>query len=305
MINPLELTGPNFLIFYMLLGTLVLALMYLLRRLSESGAVPRVDYSDPYLIAYLRGGELETMRVAAVSLIDRGFLILSNRRLELVNDRAIDLVRRPVEAAVLRRAQATNDLMLFFDSRTIRRTTVEYKETLQRLRLLPDAHIYRVRMLILAAALAVLIGFALASAVTAAMRGRYNIFYLILLAAFFCGVAIKYYNPLRTALGDALLTDLRTLFQSLKNRASMIRAGGATGEAVLLMAVFGINALPGATFPAAREFDDRRRSNRTSCGGGHGCHSCHSSCSSSCSSASCGGGGGSGCGGGGGCGGGS
>ena len=74
MINPLELTGPNFLIFYTLLGTLVLALMYLLRRLSESGAVPRVDYSDPYLIAYLRGGELETMRVAAVSLIDRGFL---------------------------------------------------------------------------------------------------------------------------------------------------------------------------------------------------------------------------------------
>jgi uncharacterized protein (TIGR04222 family) len=276
--------------------------MYVLRRIAESGTVPRIDYSDPYLIAYLRGGELETMRVAAVSLIDRGLLKLSDRRLELVNDKAIDLVRRPVEAAVLRRAQATNDLRRFFDSRTIRRTTVEYKETLQQLRLLPDDRTYRARALTLSVALLILLGFALASAVTAAMRGRFNILYLALLAAFFCGVAIKYYNPFRTALGEMLLADLRTLFQSLKNRASTIRAGGATGEAALLMAVFGINALPGATFPAAREFDDRRRPSRTNCGGGHGCHG---SWGTSCSSSSCGGGGSSGCGGGGGCGGGS
>jgi uncharacterized protein (TIGR04222 family) len=302
MINPLELTGPDFLIFYAVLGILVLVAMYLLRRFSESGPVPRIDYSDPYLIAYLRGGELETMHVAAVSLIDRGFLTLSDRRLDLVNDKAIDLVRRPVEAAVLRRAQATNDLRRFFDSRTIRATTVEYKEELQRLRLLPDERTSRARLFILSIALLILIGFALASAAVAAARGRYNIIYLVILGAFFCSVAIKRYNPLRTALGDALLADLQTLFQSLKSRASTIRAGGATGEAALLMAVFGINALPGATFPAAREFDDRRRPSRTNCGGGHGCHG---SWGTSCSSSSCGGGGGSGCGGGGGCGGGS
>ena len=299
MINPLELTAPDFLIFYAVLGVLVLAAMYLLRRFGESGPVPRIDYSDPYLIAYLRGGELETMRVAAVSLIDRGFLTLSDRRLDLVNDKAIELVRRPVEAAVLRRAQATNDLRRFFDSRTIRSTTVEYKEKLQRLRLLPDERTSRARLFILSIALLILIGFALAGAAVAATRGGYNIIYLVIviLAGFFCTVAIKRYNPLRTALGDALLADLQTLFQSLKSRASMIRAGGATGEAALLMAVFGINALPGATFPAARHFDDRRRST-TSCGGASGC-------GYSCSSSSCGGGGSSGCGGGGGCGGGS
>lgn len=298
MSNPLELTGPNFLIFYFLLGIAVIAGLYLIRRFIESGPVPRIDYSDPYLLAYLRGGELEAMRVAAVSLIDRGLLKLSDQGLEIVNDKAIDLVRRPVEAAVLRRAQATSDLRRFFDSRTIRTTTVEYKETLQRLRLLPDKEISRVRVLLLSAVLAILVGFALASAIAAAMRGRYNILFLILLTAIFCAIAIRHYNPFRTALGDALLADVQTLFQSLKSRASMIRSGGATGEAALLMAVFGINTLPSATFPAAREFEDKRRSKSTSCAG-HGC-----STTSCCGGSSCGGGG-SGCGGGGGCGGGS
>jgi uncharacterized protein (TIGR04222 family) len=297
MINPLELTGPNFLIFYLLLGIAVIAGLYLVRRFIESGPVPRIDYSDPYLLAYLRGGEQEAMRVAAVSLIDRGLLKLSDRCVEIVDDKAIDLVRRPVEAAVLRRAQATSDLRRFFDSRTIRATTVEYKEMLQRLRLLPDKQIAARRVLLLSAVLAILVGFALASALATAMRGRHNILFLILLTAIFCGIAIRHYNPFRTALGDALLADLQTLFQSLKRRASMIRAGGATGEAVLLMAVFGINALPSATFPAARQFEDKRRSTNTSCGG-HGC-------GHGCSGGSACGGGGSGCGGGGGCGGGS
>jgi uncharacterized protein (TIGR04222 family) len=299
MINPLELTGPNFLIFYLFLGIAVIVGLYLIRRFIESGPVPRIDYSDPYLLAYLRGGELEAMRVAAVSLIDRGLLKLSDRRLEIVNDKAIDLVRRPVEAAVLRRAQATSDIRRFFDSRTIRATTVEYKETLQRLHLLPDKQISRVRVLLLSVVLAILVGFALASAIAAAMRGRYNILFLILLTAIFCGIAIRHYNPFRTALGDALLADIQTLFQSLKSRAPMIRSGGATGEAALLMAVFGINALPSATFPAARQLEDKRRSTTTSCGGG-GCGG-----GFTCSGGSSCGGGGSGCGGGGGCGGGS
>ena len=66
----------------------------------------------------------------------------------------------PLKPRATRAHAAPTHLMRFLDSRTIRRTTVEYKETLQRLRLLPDAPILQ-KMLILAAALAVLIGFAL------------------------------------------------------------------------------------------------------------------------------------------------
>lgn len=298
--NPFALTGPDFLVFYLMLGIAVLGGLYLLRRVAESGPVPRIDYSDPYLIAYLRGGEIETMRVAAVSLIDRGLLIFDGNYLSIVNNKAIDLVRRPVEGAVLRRAQAATSLRSFFDSRTIRSTTAEYREKLEQLHLLPDNDKSRLRVLILCFALAILLLFALGSVVSAAHRGRSNIWFLVILAAIFCYLATKLYNPFRTARGDVLLADLQTLFQSLKNRASMIAPGGATGEAALLMAVFGIGALPSTKFPAIRQFEKRRKSTSTT---GSACGA--SGCSSSCSSSSCSGGS-SGCGGGGGgCGGGS
>jgi len=300
--NPFALTGPQFLVFYLMLGVAVLGGLYLLRRYAESGSVPRIDYSDPYLLAYLRGGEIETMRVAAVSLIDRGLLQLRDERLTVVDDKATELVRRPVEAAVLRRAQAAASVHSFFDSRTIKAAAAEYKAKLQQLRLLPDQQISNARTFQLVIALAILLGFALISIVAAAMRGRHNILFLLLLAGVFCYIAIRRHNPFRTALGDALLADIQTLFQPLKNRASMISPGGATGEAALLMAVFGIGALPSTKFPAARQFEDRRRSTSTtgdSSGFGCGYFGSSCSCGGSC------GGGGSGCGGGGGCGGGS
>ena len=293
--NPFALTGPQFLVFYLMLGVAVLGGLYVLRRYAESGPVPRIDYSDPYLLAYLRGGEIETMRVAAVSLIDRGLLKFDGYNLSLVSDKAIELVRRPVEDAVLRRAQAATSLRGFFDSRTIKSTTAEYKEKLEQLRLLPDKDISRLRILLLWLALAILLSFALGSIVAAALRGRYNVGFLVVLAGLFCYLTTKLYNPFRTARGDVLLADIQTLFQSLKNRASMIVPGGATGEAALLMAVFGIGALPSAKFPAARQFEERSESSTASSSGCGG---------ASCSGSSCGGGG-SGCGGGGGCGGGS
>ena len=302
MINPFELTGPEFLVFYVLLGVAVIAGLYVMRRIAESGPVPRIDYSDPYLLAYLRGGEIETMRVAALSLIDRGLLQLRDERLTVLDEKATELARRPVEAAVLRRAQAAASLHRFFDSRTIKAAAAEYKAKLQQLRLLPDQQISNARTFQLVIALAILLGFALISIVAAAMRGRHNILLLLLLAGVFCYLAVQRHNPFRTTLGDALLADIQTLFQPLKNRASMISPGGATGEAALLMAVFGIGALPSTKFPAARQFEDRRRSTSTTGdNSGFGCGYSGSSCSggSSC------GGGGSGCGGGGGCGGGS
>ena len=74
MANPLDFPGPQFLWFYVVVGAFVLILLYLVRGAMESGTTPRIETSDPYLIAYLRGGKNEAARVATVSLIDRGLL---------------------------------------------------------------------------------------------------------------------------------------------------------------------------------------------------------------------------------------
>ena len=284
--NPFDLAGPQFLQFYMFLGCVALTVLYYARRISESGSIPRIDYSDPYLIAYLRGGEKEAARVAVVSLVDRGLLRLLGDRLEVTNEATV--VRRSIETAILSRAKLSTNLEGLLESASIKAGCKEYQDKLQQLRLLPDKALEDARTNRLLLALVVLFGVAFIKIILATMRGRQNIWYLVILAVVFGYLAIKNYNPTRTVLGNIVLTDLRTLFASLKARSAMIQSGGATGEVALLLAIFGTSALPASRFPIIRLFEERRRTTETSGGAG--------GCGSSCSSSSCGGGGG-GCGG--------
>jgi hypothetical protein len=61
-VNPFDLRGPEFLLFYTALSALVIIAVVMLRRKAESGPIPRIDLSDPLLIAFLRGGHSEAMR---------------------------------------------------------------------------------------------------------------------------------------------------------------------------------------------------------------------------------------------------
>jgi uncharacterized protein (TIGR04222 family) len=287
--NPFDLPGRDFLVFYAFLGTLTIGLLWLARRASEAGDAPRIDYSDPYLLAYLRGGQSEVIRVVTVSLIDRGLLQSNDDQLVAVNQNAVNIVHRPIEKALLQHFRFRANASSAFTSPAILSTCQEYKDTLQRLGLLPDESIQRARLWRFVIAVIVLTGVAALKILIALQRGRTNIFFLLLLAVFFVFVAIRVHNPLRTRRGDALLADLRNLFSSLKARARMLRPGGETADAALLMAVFGLDALPTAAFPYARRFQSKSTALSTT--------SCGSACGSSCGS-SCGGGGGcGGCGG--------
>jgi uncharacterized protein (TIGR04222 family) len=288
--NPFDLPGPQFLVFYAFLGTFTVGLLWLARRASEPADAPRIDYSDPYLLACLRGGEKEVIRVVAVSLIDRGLLQSKNDdQLVVVNQNAVNIARLPIEKALLQHFRFRAKASSAFASPAILSTCQKYKDALQRSGLLPDESILRARLWRFVIAVIVLTGVAALKILIALQRGRTNIFFLILLAVFFVFVAIRVHNPLRTRRGDALLADLRHLFSSLKARARMVRPGGETADAVLLMAVFGLDALPAAAFPYAKRFQPKNTAlSPTSCG---------SACGSSCGS-SCGGGGGcGGCGG--------
>jgi hypothetical protein len=74
---PFDLRGPDFLVFYLVAGAIVLTAAYLLRHAGEPEDAPKVNLSDPYLIAFLRGGKNEALRVVTMSLLDRGLLIAS------------------------------------------------------------------------------------------------------------------------------------------------------------------------------------------------------------------------------------
>src|SRR5688572_6470436 len=112
--NPFDLPGPQFLAFYAALGLVVVVLVSILRRMAESGPVPKVDVSDPYLIAYLRGGENEALRVATVSLVDRGLLIAEDENLRAKKNVSLDGVRRPIEKALLRKFMQSHKATIIF-----------------------------------------------------------------------------------------------------------------------------------------------------------------------------------------------
>ena len=289
--NPFALTGPSFLAFYALLGiAVVLAMRAWIRHLESVDARPQQNMSDPYLIAYLRSGENEALRVATVSLLDRGLLVANGQNLTAKNAKAFGVAQRPIERAILQHFASPLEAYTLFKDEGAKNACAAYAKILKQQRMIADGGTYLKRLLPATVALGLLLAATWLKINIAFSQGRHNVGFLIALTAIF-GISILFiWLRRRTSLGDAMLTDLRSLFSRLKGRAKALRAGGQTNEAALLAAVFGLSALPAASFP----FMEKLYPTKARDGGG-----CGSSSTSSCSSgSSCSGGcGGGGCGG--------
>lgn len=282
--NPLDLPGPDFLVFYALLALVVLGLLYVARVSGESGEAPRLDTTDPYLIAYLRGGKNEALRVATVALIDRGLLVEDEEKKTVVAVAKRAAPSLPIEQALVRHFEEPHLAPTVFGHPDLAAVCAPYERRLAALGLLPDAERKARRRTLLMSALVVLVGISVAKIVVALSRGRSNVMFLVLLTIVAAVLAARVASPRLTASGRAVLADLRRLCARLRARAPQLTRGGGSGEVAMLAAVFGVSALSGSAFGFARTLYPRASSS--------------SSCGSSCGSSSCGGGcGGSGCGG--------
>jgi hypothetical protein len=119
---------------------------------------------------------------------------------------------------------------------------------LERLQLMPDAAMRAQLHRWFAIATAILLGVALGKIIIAFGRSRYNVEFLIILTVIGLGVVWFLVRRRRTHLGNRMLKDLQRLFRALRQRASTIRPGAMTSDAMLLAAVFGISALPATGF---------------------------------------------------------
>jgi uncharacterized protein (TIGR04222 family) len=299
-VNPFDLRGPQFLLFYFIFSVVVIAALVLLRRKLESTSAPKIDLSDPYLIAYLRGGKNEALRVALVSLIDRGLLIYDGTRIERASNAEPDQVRRPLDKALMEKFATPGEASTIFDDITLELACDPYQETLKRDRLLPDESVEQIRLVLTVVAFFILGGVGGIKVFIALERGRTNIIFLIILTVIAIVVAVKIMSPRLTSRGAALLADVQTLYAGLKERATFIRPGGATIEAMMLAAAFGIDTLAGDAFAYTKALFPRPQKAATGSSCGSSCGSSWDSSSGSSCGSSCGGGGG--CGGCGGCG---
>jgi uncharacterized protein (TIGR04222 family) len=300
--NPFDFRGPAFLLFYVVLSTVVIVAARLVRRVIESGPVPRLGEVDPYLIAHLRGGADEALRVTTISLLDRGLLVADGACL-VAQEGAVDRVRRPIERAVLTDLEPPGYVSHLLYTRSRPRAACEaLADELRRHRLLPDAGQLRARWLLGLGAVAMLWWVAYHKIEIAISRGRYNIGFLIVLALAVPFVVAMAIRARRTTRGERMIEDLQALFAGLRARAHELPPGGATNEVALLAGIFGVTALYGAPFAQAQMlFPTGRAANAgSSSGTSHDTSWSTSSCSSGGSS--CGGGGDGGGGGCGGCG---
>jgi uncharacterized protein (TIGR04222 family) len=287
----LDLRGPQFLVVYALLAALVLTGQRLVRRATEPHAVPRLRAVDPYLVAQLRGGASEAIRVATASLLDRGLLRVVDQRL-YAEPEAPTIARRPIERAILGTCTVPSTAGHVLVEGDVKRACAPLQRELVTLALAPSGSMWWMRALGAAVAIGVLETLAVTKISVAFARGRHNVQLLVFaaLASGIASVAIAAHR--RTPAGDRLVEDLRVLFSGLHARASELPAGGATNELALLAGVFGIAAIPGTLHTTLSELFGPRGNGMAASSSDSGGSSCGSSC-----------GGGGGCGGGcGGCG---
>ncbi|MBV8935433.1 MAG: TIGR04222 domain-containing membrane protein, partial [Alphaproteobacteria bacterium] len=238
--NPFDLSGPSFLVFYIGVGLVVIIGLKLVIDEAEGGAPRALPLNDPYQIAWLRGGTPEAARIAVLSLTDRGLLAVNGDNLVNLGI-AQSSVREPIERAILTRcAQSGTPATAILKDPAVERACAPYQARLERLQLVPDAAMRAQRYRWLAVAIAILLGIALGKIVVAFGRGKYNVQFLVILMALGLWVVLRMVRRRRTHLGSRMLNDLRRLFKALRQRAASIRPGAMTSDAMLLAAVFGI-----------------------------------------------------------------
>lgn len=178
----------------------------------------------------------------------------------------------------------------------VRAALADYEDELESKGLLPDQEQKRLRGTAILVVLAILGGLAAARIVQALSRGQTNLVFLLILVAVVGFIAYRISALRGTASGRQALASLETLTARVKRQVDRLRGGGATNEALLLAAVFGIYVLPESAFEFVYQLFPKPRPTSS----GDSSWDSGSSCSSSSSGSSCGGGSGcGGCGGGG------
>ncbi|HWZ44989.1 MAG TPA: TIGR04222 domain-containing membrane protein [Candidatus Saccharimonadales bacterium] len=285
--NPFDLRGPEFLLFYTVLVVVTLLALRWVRQSHESGPMPPISLQDPYLLACLGGGSEGVIRVCLVSLMDRGLLELSADR-KVIKGPHWDVKsgQNEMETELLRHVRFPRELQEIFKEALILNVAVKYEEPLRASRLLPAVEDQAFRRRLITYSVLLLLGVSFVKILVAVARGYTNIGFLMLVSLIAVFGVVKEAKPRRTRLGDDFLKSVRSVFGDLRGRASSVKPGGSTKELMWLTALFGLSVLPQSAFPFVKYFRPASASiSGSTCGSG-----CSSSSGGSCGGGGCGGG---------------
>lgn len=295
-LNPFNLPGPEFLLFFLALAALVIGLVYLNRPQGEPSLSPGHDLAnDKFEIAYLQGGPGHTLQVALLGLIDRKLLTVQGTKVKTVDPSGADKVRWNLEKVILRKCKRLEETASLFSDADVQEEVEIIGDRLRQMGLLLNDEQKSLQKRHRHWAILFLWGVAVIKIFVALSRRHFNILFLFILIVIATILVIMITRMVRTALGEQKLKELRAVFSSLYARRKQIPLHGFTHELTLLAALYGLAVLP---TPALQMIKPLRFHQTSTSGCSGGC-SIGASCAgaSSCSGGSCGGGCGGGCGG--------
>jgi uncharacterized protein (TIGR04222 family) len=285
----LTMPGPQFLILFVAICVAVYVFVTVVIGMGETGAPAERRIRDPYLIAYLRGDTDESIRVATLALVLRDLLKVNDSEFRTADPSEIDRADVPIEKALLTACREGASPAQILRNTAVRTAADQYYNRLIDAGLIPDEFAESLRQRAVLIGIAVVVTVAAAKIVVALSTGHSNILFLVILAGVAAVLLFGKLNERLTRRGRAALSDLSTLFTSLKSRRHALPVS-AIPEATLLAAVFGVYLPPGMAQGAWEKMFPVRR---TSSSSGYDTSISGSGCGSS---GGCGGGGG-GCGG--------
>ena len=215
--------------------------------LSDDKALPRL--TDPYEIAYLRKGEVEAIKVATISLIDRGLLIYEGENLKALDASSIEIVNRPIEKAIITCFEESKNHLDAFQNPSVRQICREYKESLLAHRLIADKAVYKSRFFGVLIAIGLLASICVIYGFTKTLSKRTDLIVSIAVMLFFSFVIVRLSSSRLTARGNKVIRDLRFLFNRLLSRSKFLVPGGNTNEVALAAGIFGLHVLSEKSFP--------------------------------------------------------
>jgi uncharacterized protein (TIGR04222 family) len=255
-----DFNGANLPYSYAALGVVIGFLLYAMRWMGTGGTTVLERgaglAADPYLIAFLRGGDREVVRVAALSLFDRGLLTVTGvtpgqapgEDMDLLTEQDVprERARRPIEQTILRTtASRTSPYTLIWESEL--KASQYFDQALVDKGLLRGGLEKMIHRFLAVLAIGAFLGIGVVNLKTEDDWGL-RTKTLMALAVLFLPFCV---DARITPRGRKAIADLRTLFEPLERCASSLAPGGDPNDLALTAAVFGLKVIPVRAYPLA------------------------------------------------------
>jgi uncharacterized protein (TIGR04222 family) len=273
--NPIDLPGPEFLAFYIALSAVVLLGFEASWFAAAKGGAPGKLPADPYLVAYLRGGREEAVRVALLALIEQGAVTVEGNILSGV-ERDPRFRRVPLENELLGSLGRPRPFRGLIDNGDGGPACAAYQAQLEAAGYVRSERAMAAGKAIHAALVTFLAAVAAVKLIVALSRGRTNVGFLIGLAIVVLTVGERRRLSLTTRRGQRALAAVQGLLRGAKDRITSLGRGALADELLMVAGAFGLGVLPVVDFAFVTTLGVRPpipvpaadSSSGSSCGGG-------------------------------------